>query len=539
MTKWFTNAIVYGIDVKVFYDSNGDGIGDFPGLTSKLPYLADLGFNCLWLLPFYPSPLRDNGYDVSDYCNVDPRLGTLDDFKAFVAEAKQHDFRIVVDLVANHSSDEHPWFQAARSDPQSPYRDFYIWADQPPPNTGNTPIFPTVEDSNWHYDEQANAYYWHYFYRFQPDLNHYNPQVREEFRKVMVFWLELGVDGFRIDAAPFVIADKGKAEPEAHPRHDILREMRAFAESINPEVVLLGEANTEPERLGEYFGDGDELNMLFNFMLDSYLFLVLAREGAEELREFLQNLPEKPPNTQWLNFLRNYDELSLERLTESEREEVFQVFAPEEHMRAYNRGIRRRLAPLLNNDRRHLELAFSLLFSLPGAPAVMYGDEIGMGDDLSLPERDAVRTPMQWTNEPNGGFSTAPAEKLFRPVIRKGEFSPAYVSVEAQLSDPEALIHWVKRLIDCYKTLPELSKGKLHLIRADESAVMVHACEWEGKTTIALHNLNEYPCRVHCEFEGYDIEHFDDAFDDQPYEHVSWSEIELQPYGYRWLVSRR
>jgi maltose alpha-D-glucosyltransferase / alpha-amylase len=539
MTEWFKDAIIYGIDVKVFFDSNGDGIGDFPGLTSKLPYLADLGFNCLWLLPFYPSPLRDNGYDVSDFYNVDPRLGTLEDFKAFVAEAKRLQFRLIVDLVANHSSDQHPWFQSARRDPQSPYRDYYIWVDQPPPNTGNTPIFPTVEESNWRYDETAKAYYWHYFYRFQPDLNHLNPSVQEEFRRVMAFWLELGVDGFRIDAAPFVIAHKGTEKPRENPRHDILREMRAYAENINPEVVLLGEANTEPERLGEYFGQGDELNMLFNFLLDSYLFLVLAREEAEELREFLQKLPPKPENAQWLNFLRNHDELSLERLTEAEREEVYKVFAPEEHMRVYNRGIRRRLAPMLKGDRRHLELAFSLLFSLPGAPAVLYGDEIGMGDDLSLHERDAVRTPMQWSTLPNGGFSAAPSEKLLRPVISQGDFSYKHVNVEAQLSDPEAIVHWVKRLIECYKTLPELSHGQLHLIRADDTAVMVHACTWEGKTTIALHNLNEHPCRVHCHFDGYDITQFDDAFDDQPYAHVGGAEIELHPYGYRWLVSRR
>lgn len=540
MTYWYKDVVVYGIDVKVFCDSDGDGFGDFQGLTEKLDYLSDLAIDCLWLLPFYPSPLRDNGYDVIDYCDVDSRLGTLDDFRAFIAAAKQRNMRVLVDLVANHTSSEHPWFQSARQDRQSPYRDYYVWADEPPLNTGNSPVFPDQEDSNWTYDEAAKAHYWHYFYRHQPGLNHRNPDVREEFRKIIAFWLALGVDGFRVDAAPMMIAAKGTENPFGDSRHDILREMRAYAESINPEVVLLAEANTEPERLDEFFGSrahADEMNMLFNFLLNGYIFLVLARSEAEQLHEFLRVLPHTPENGQWLNFLRNHDELDLSRLTEAERHDVFTAFAPDPSMRAYNRGIRRRLAPMLDGDRRRLELAFSLLFSMPGTPLLMWGDEIGMGDDLSLEERESVRTPMQWTREINGGFSSAPPDLLFRPVIDAGNFSYHHVNVAAQQPDKSSFWHWMKRLIQCTHKLTELNHGEIKLIRADESSVLVHASTWEGKTTITIHNLSASPCRVHCHFEGYNLSQFEDVFDDQPYERIEDSTIELHGYGYRWLRS--
>ncbi len=537
---WYNHVIVYGIDVKVFCDSNGDGFGDFRGLTSKLGYLSDLGIDCVWLLPFYPSPLRDNGYDVSNYCDVDPRLGTLEDFKTFIAAAKERGIRVLVDLVANHTSSDHPWFQSARADRHSPYHDYYVWVEEPPPNTGNAPVFPDKEDSNWTYDEVVKAHYWHYFYHHQPGLNHHNPKVREEFQKIMAFWLELGVDGFRIDAAPMMIANKGAVNPHENPRHDILREMRVYAETINPNVVLLAEANTEPERLHEFFGShahADEMNMLFNFLMNCYIFLVLARKEAEQLHEFLRILPHTPENGQWLNFLRNHDELDLSRLSDDEQKDVFQAFAPEPHMRAYNRGIRRRLAPMLNGDRRRIELAFSLLFSMPGTPLLMWGDEIGMGDDLSLEERESVRTPMQWSSEANGGFSCAPTEKLFRPVIDEGDFSYKQINVNAQQGDSNSVWHWMKRLIQCTHDLPELNHGDLQLIRADDSSILVHACTWEGKTTITIHNLSESPCRVHCHFENYDLTQFEDVFDDQPYQRVEDSVIEMHGYGYRWLRS--
>jgi maltose alpha-D-glucosyltransferase / alpha-amylase len=537
---WYKDVTVYGIDVKVFCDSNGDGIGDLPGLTSKLDYLHELGINCVWLLPFFPSPLRDNGYDVTEFCEVDPRLGTLDDFRAFIAAAKAREIRVLIDLVANHTSIDHPWFQEARRDKNSKYRDYYIWADEPP-DVEPVIVFPSVEDSNWAYDEAAGAYYLHYFYSHQADLNYENPAVREEIEKALKFWLDLGVDGFRIDAAPFLISRKGEQDPLKNPHHNWLREMRAYAEAINPEVVLLGEANLEPEDLDEFFGDpghADEMNMLFDFLLNCYIFLVLAREEAAELHEFLQILPHTPENGQWLNFLRNHDEIDLSRLTEDEQKDIFAAFGPEPEMQAYNRGIRRRLAPMLGNDRRRLELAFSLLFSMPGTPLFMWGDEIGMGDDLSLEEREAVRTPMQWSDEPNGGFSTAPPEKLFRPVIDRGEFSYKKVNVAAQQADKESFWHWVRKLIDCTRELEELNHGEIKLIKADGSSILIHALTWKDHTTIAIHNLSAERCKVEAKFDGYDLSAFDDVFDDKPYEHAEGSEIELNGYGYRWLRHR-
>lgn len=535
---WYTDVTVYGIDVKVFRDSNGDGFGDFPGLTSKLDYLSDLGINCVWLLPFFPSPLRDNGYDVSDFFNVDPRLGTLDDFKAFIGDAKKRKIRVLIDLVANHTSIDHPWFQEARRDKNSKYRDYYVWADAPPEDVEPVIVFPGVEDSNWAYDEAAGAYYFHYFYSHQADLNYENPAVRKEVERALKFWLDLGVDGFRIDAAPFLISRKGESDPLKDPNHKRLREMRTFAEAINPEVVLLGEANLEPEYLDEFFGDpdhADEMNMLFDFRLNCYLFLVLAREEAADLHEFLEILPHTPDNGQWLNFLRNHDEIDLSRLTKAEQKDIFAAFGPAPEMQAYGRGIRRRLAPMLGNDRRRLELAFSLLFSMPGTPLFMWGDEIGMGEDLSLKERESVRTPMQWSDEPNAGFSTASAEKLFRPVIEELEFGYKNVNVEKQMADKESLWHWMRRLIDCTRELEELNHGEIKLIKADESSILIHASTWKTHTTIAIHNLSAEPCTAHAEFDGYDLSEFEFEFGDKEYDRPQDAKIRLDGYGYCWL----
>lgn len=535
---WYTDVTVYGIDVKVFCDSNGDGMGDFPGLTSKLDYLTELGINCVWLLPFFPSPLRDNGYDVADFCNVDPRLGTLAEFKAFIKAAKKRKIRVLIDLVVNHTSIDHSWFQEARKDKNSEYRDYYIWADEPPKNVEPVIVFPPIETSNWAHDEAAGAYYFHYFYSHQADLNHANPAVRREVEKAMKFWLDLGVDGFRIDAAPFVISQKGKKDPLKNRHHEWLREMRAYAEKINPEVVLLAEANLEPDQLDEFFGDrnnSDEMNMLFNFLLNCYLFLVLARQEAEQLHEFLQVLPQTPDNGQWLNFLRNHDEVDLSRLTKTEQRDVFAAFGPTPEMQAYERGIRRRLTPMLGNDRRRLELAFSLLFSMPGTPMFMWGDEIGMGDDLSLEEREAVRTPMQWSDEANAGFSTASAEKLFRPVIEEREFSYKNVNVEKQMADKNSFWHWMRKLIACTHELEELNHGKIELLKADESAILIHASTWKDSTTITIHNLSDTACTVHADFGKYDISEFEDVFDDKLYEQADGDAIKLNGYGYRWL----
>ncbi|MBI3967644.1 MAG: alpha-amylase family protein, partial [Chloroflexi bacterium] len=407
---WYKNAVFYEVDVEMFYDSNGDGVGDLQGLIRRLDYVVDLGVTCLWLSPFYVSPNRDNGYDIVDYCAVDPRLGTLDDFAALVRAAESRGLRVITDLVVNHTSNQHPWFQSARRDLHSPYREYYVWTKNPPPPDPDLKLlFPGVENTTWCYDEVVDAFYWHRFYHHEPDLNNANPSVREEIQKIMGFWLDRGSSGFRVDAAPFMIRKKGIEGTTLDDPHLILREMRAFLSSRRADAVLMAEADGDPNELAAYFGAADEMHLLLNFWLDNFAFLALAREQAEPLSNGLRRLPDKPFAGQWANFLRNLDELDLERLTDSERAEVFRAFAAKARMQIYGRGTRRRLAPMLT-DRRRLELAFSLLFTLPGSPVVVYGDEIGLGEDLSLEERNSVRTPMQWSAERNAGFSTASSE---------------------------------------------------------------------------------------------------------------------------------
>lgn len=418
---WYKNAIIYSLDVETFMDGNGDGVGDFIGLTKRLNYLSGLGVTCLWLLPFYPSPNRDNGYDVMDYYNVDPRLGTLGDFVEFMHQAREHGIRVIIDLVVNHTSDQHPWFQSARADKNSKYRDYYVWSNNPPKDTKDKIVFPGVQEGIWEYDEQAGAYYLHRFYKEQPDLNTANPEVREEIRKILGFWLELGVSGFRIDAAPFLIEPLGIEDAKLEELRSLLPEMREFVSQRRGDAVLLAEANVPPDQIPVYFGDGDKMHMLFNFLLNQYMFLALARKQAAPLIEGLKLLPDSPHIGQWVNFVRHHDELTLDRLTKDKQEEIFAAFAPDENMQIYGHGIRRRLPPMLGGDRRRLELVYSLLFSLPGTPLLRYGEEIGMGDDLSLEGRTSVRTPMQWSSEPNGGFSTAQQDALPQPVISQGE----------------------------------------------------------------------------------------------------------------------
>ena len=414
---WHKGAIVYTIDVETFSDGNGDGIGDFVGLAGKLDYLTGLNVNCVWLQPFYPSPNRDHGYDVSDYYGVHPRFGSLGDFVQFSQAARERGIRIIIDLVVNHTSVDHPWFQEARRDPKSRYRDYYVWNKEKPSDADRGLIFPGQQTSTWTYDEQAGLYYFHRFYQHQPDLNTANPNVRREIERIMTCWLQLGVSGFRVDALPFLTAPKGIAEL-SHYSHEYVVALRQGLSWQQGDAVLLGEANVAPEEVAEYFGEGDRIHMIFNFYVNQYLFLAMARGDASLIRKAYDALPQIPEFCQWANFLRNHDELDLGRLSDSDREEVYRAFAPEENMRIYNRGIRRRLAPMFANERQRLELAHSLLLTLPGTPVLRYGEEIGMGDDLSLQERDSVRTPMQWSDARNGGFSAAPADQLIMPVIR-------------------------------------------------------------------------------------------------------------------------
>jgi len=536
---WYKNAIVYSLDVETFMDSNGDGVGDFPGLTQRLDHLTGLGITCLWLLPFYASPNRDNGYDIKDYYNVDPRLGTLGDFVEFMHQARERGIRVLVDLVINHTSIEHPWFQAARSDPNSHYRDYYVWTDDPSQTEDPSLIaFPTVEDSIWEYDEQAGAYYLHHFYKEQPDLNITNPAVREEIRKIMGFWLQLGVSGFRVDAAPFVIQGVGIEGADPEDLQTALQEMREFVVSRRGDAVLIAEANVAPDQIPVYFGQGNKMHLLFNFLLNQHLFLALARQEATPLQEGLKSLPPIPHNCQWLNFIRHHDELTLDQLSKAHQEEIFAAFAPEETMQIYGHGIRRRLAPMLGGDRRRIELVYSLLLTLPGTPLLRYGCEIGMGDDLSLQGRSSVRTPMQWSTAANGGFSTAAADALVRPVISEGAYSYQRVNVADQQRQPDSLINWMEHAIRLRKQCPEFGSGTWEILETDEPCVFAHCCRGQGTAVVALHNLADRACLA--TLQAKQLQPLVDVLGDHPYEPLKQTDqgsgaIPLEAYGYRWF----
>lgn len=532
---WYKNAIIYSLDVETFMDSDGDGVGDFQGLTNRLDYLSGLGITCLWLLPFYPSPNRDNGYDVTDYYNIDPRLGTLGDFVEFRHQAGERGIRVLIDLVVNHTSDRHPWFLAARSDKNSKYRNYYVWSENPPKTDPEQLIFPDVEDSIWEYDAQANAYYLHHFYKEQPDLNIANPAVREEICKIMGFWLELGVSGFRIDAAPFLIKGIGIEGADPEQIQNFLSEMREFVSSRQSEAVLLAEANVSPDRIPIYFNNGDRMHVLFNFLLNQHLFLALARQESVALRDGLKILPNIPPVCQWLNFVRHHDELTLDCISSAERDEIFAAFAPDKTMQIFGRGIRRRLPPMVGGNRSQIELVYSLLFSLPGTPMLRYGEEIGMGDDLSLEGRGSVRTVMQWSDAPNGGFSTAASDALARPAIADGEYGYKKVNVAAAQRDRDSLINWMDRAIRIRKQCPELGRGNWHILETDSPSVFAHCCDLEGRTVIAIHNLADKPCTATLKPHKYT--HLFDLFGDRLYESLDETllSIPLEAYGYRWF----
>jgi maltose alpha-D-glucosyltransferase / alpha-amylase len=536
---WYKNAVLYCLEVGTFADGNGDGIGDFRGLANRLPYLAGIGVTGIWLLPFYPSPRRDDGYDIQDYYGVDPRFGTLGDFVDFVRQAGEFGMRVIVDLVVNHTSDQHPWFRAARSDPASPYRDWYIWSKRKPPDAASGVVFPGVQKTTWTYDRQARAYYFHRFYDFQPDLNVGNPAVREEIERVMGFWLQLGVTGFRIDAAPFIIEDKrqgGVAGPE---QYGWLTEFRRFLSWRRGDAMTLAEANVPPNEMLNFFGNGDRMNLLFDFWTNMHLFLAVAREDARPLVEAFRKLPPLPPTAQWANFLRNNDEMDLGRLSDEDREACFQAFAPDPSMRLYGRGIRRRLAPMLQGDRRRLELMKSLLFTLPGTPVIRYGEEIGMGEDLTLPERDAIRTPMQWSAEANGGFSPVASDRLVRPMIREGEYRFERVNVAAQRLAPSSFLNWTERAIRTRKETPEFGWGEMRFLRTDNPAVMAHACTWQGQTVVAVHNFSRASVSVKVDWPdgSRELQHLfgRELHDVLP---PSLDMLDLDGYDYRWLRVR-
>jgi len=532
---WYRNAVIYCLDVEKYMDCNGDGIGDIEGLSRRLDYLAGVGVTCVWLQPFYPSPNRDNGYDVSDYYGIHPRHGHLGDFVELMNHAHALGIRVIVDLVVNHTSIEHPWFRAARQDPCGRHGQYYVWAEERPSDHDSGIVFPGVQTTNWTWDDEAKRYYFHRFYEFQADLDTHNPYVRDEIKQIMGFWLELGVSGFRMDAVPFMIEHKGAGVKPAQD-FGLLRDMRDFLQWRARDAVMLAEANVLPEESMKYFGEhGSGIQMMLNFWVNQHLFYALATEDAGALAKALNDTKLRPPNAQWVNFLRSHDELDLGRLSRAQRQKVFDAFGPDESMQLYDRGIRRRLAPMLGNDRRRLELAFSLLFALPGTPMMQYGDEIGMGDDLSLPERECARTPMQWTSEHQAGFSTA--SSVVRPVISDPVYGYRSVNVADQQRDPNSLLSWTERVIRVRRECPALSSGEFEVMDVGQREILALKYVWRGVSMITLHNLSDRERCIELRVDEPRGELLADAFGDRHSRarEAGAHRIVLEPYGYRWF----
>ena len=533
---WYKNAIVYCLSVGTYLDTNADGIGDFQGLLRRLDYLQGLGVTAIWLLPFQPTPDRDDGYDVSDYYGVDPRYGSLGDFVEFTQGCRQRGLRILIDLVVNHTSDQHAWFQKARKDPKSKYRDWYVWSKKKPRNANKGMVFPGVQKSTWNYDDVAKAWYFHRFYDFQPDLNTSNPEVQAEILKIMGFWLQLGVSGFRMDAVPFVISAKGPNVRRPVENYDMLRMLREFLTWREGDAIILAEANVIPHVDMNYFGtSGERLQMMFNFEVNQHLFYALASADTRPLIKALQTTKPRPATAQWAQFLRNHDELDLGRLTKKQRDAVFAAFGPEPNMQLYKRGIRRRLAPMMQGDRRRLELAYSLMMTLPGTPVFRYGDEIGMGDNLDLPERNCARTPMQWSNEPRAGFTESDRPVL--PVISQGAYGFEHVNVAAQKRDPNSLMDWTERMIRMRKEVPEIGWGDFSIIPTGKPEVLAIHYDWRNNSVLFVHNLSAVPTEVEFGSAGkvdgqlVNLLASDHSTPDASGKHC----ILLEPYGYRWF----
>jgi maltose alpha-D-glucosyltransferase / alpha-amylase len=492
---WYKNGVFYCLSVGTYMDANGDGVGDFKGLLRRLDYLDGLGITAIWLMPFQPSPGKDDGYDIADYYGVDPRYGTLGDFVEFTHGCRQRGIRVIIDLVVNHTSDAHPWFRDARSSKDSPYRDWYVWADKKPANADKGMVFPGVQKSTWTRDKEAKAWYFHRFYDFQPDLNTSNPLVQAEILKIMGFWIQLGVSGFRMDAVPFIIATKGAKVRTPVEQYDMLRSFREFLQWRQGNAIILAEANVLPETDMEYFGDdGDRMHMMFNFYVNQNLFYALASADSRPLAKALKATKPRPATAQWGLFLRNHDELDLGRLTKAQRDVVFRKFGPDKNMQLYDRGIRRRLAPMLGGDRRRLELAYSLMCTLPGTPVIRYGDEIGMGDNLDLPERNCARTPMQWSTKPQAGFTES--DKPCAPVIDKGPYGFEHVNVAKQRRDPNSMLNWTERIIRMRKEVPEIGWGDFKVIAARDPAVLIIRYDWRNNSVLFVHNLDEKPREI-------------------------------------------
>ncbi len=537
---WYKDAIVYETHVKAFFDADGDGVGDFAGLVEKLDYLERLGITCLWLLPFFPSPLRDDGYDVADYRDVNPSYGTLDGFRRLVDEAHQRGIAILIELVVNHTSDRHPWFERARrSPPGSPERDYYVWSDTDRRFQGTRIIFTDTERSNWTFDEVAGAYYWHRFFSHQPDLNFDNPRVLEEVLGILRFWAGLGVDGFRLDAVPYLVEREGTSCENLPETHAVLRKIRAALDAEYPGLVLLAEANQWPWDVRPYFGEGDECHMAFHFPLMPRIFMSLRLEDSEPIADILRRTPAIPESCQWGLFLRNHDELTLEMVTEDERDYMVLAYARDPLARL-NLGIRRRLAPLVDNARRRIELLNSLLFSMPGTPIIYYGDEIGMGDDVLRPDRDGVRTPMQWSGGANAGFSTADPAALYAPPITDPVYGYAAVNVQRQLEDPSSLFHWMRNLVRLRKQFRVFGRGTLEFVGASNRKVLAYVRRWGEDTVLCVANMSRHTQPVELDLSAFDGATPVEMLGFTPFPRVGTAPyfLSLAGYGFAWFELR-
>ncbi len=533
---WYKDAIFYEVYVRGFFDSNGDGNGDLRGLIDKLDYLRELGVDCLWLMPIYASPLKDDGYDIADFFRIHPTLGVVEDFTALTEAAHARGIRIIADLVLNHTSDQHPWFQEARRDPSSPRHDYYVWSDTNQKYADTRIIFKDTETSNWTWDPVARQYYWHRFYSHQPDLNYDNPEVHREILNVIAFWLDRGIDGFRVDAIPYLYEREGTNCENLPETHAFCREMRRFVDARYPGTLLLAEANQWPRDLLPYFGEGDEFHMAFNFPLMPRMYMAIRREQSWPLIEIMDQIPHIPPACQWALFLRNHDELTLEMVTDDERDYMYREYAKDPRMRL-NLGIRRRLAPLMENDRRQIELLHSLLLTLPGSPVLYYGDEIGMGDNIYLGDRNGVRTPMHWTGDRNAGFSRADPSQLYQAVLLDPLYHYQASNVEAQLRSPTSLLWSLRRLIRVRKKNPVFGRGTLKFVPCENHRVVAYLREHQGQAVLVVNNLSSQAQPAELDLRNFrdrvPVELFgNQAFpriEDRPYF------LSLNPHSYFWF----
>jgi maltose alpha-D-glucosyltransferase/alpha-amylase len=534
--RWYQKAVFYELSVRGFHDGNDDGFGDFTGLIDKLDYLEWLGVDCLWLLPFYQSPLRDGGYDVSDFFSILPEYGSIGDAALFLEEAHARGIRVIADLVVNHTSDQHPWFQESRSSKDNPKADWYVWGDDPNRWSEARIIFLDTEPSNWTWDPQREQYYWHRFFAHQPDLNFDNPEVQEAILEVMRFWLDLGLDGFRLDAVPYLFERDGTNGENLPETHEYLKRIRKEVDDKYPGAVLLAEANQWPADVVDYYGDGDEFHMCFHFPVMPRMYMAVRREQRYPLTEILAQTPEIPDGCQWGIFLRNHDELTLEMVTDEDRDYMWSEYAGDPRMKL-NLGIRRRLFPLIDNDLRKAELLHAMLFSLPGSPVMYYGDEIGMGDNIYLGDRDGVRTPMQWTPDRNGGFSKADFARLYLPPVLDPVYGYQAVNVEAQLRDPSSMLQWVKRMLDVRKQHPVFGQGTFEVLGAENPSVFAFTRRLDDDVVLCVYNLSRFaqPCELHlAQYQGWTPH---ELLGRVPFPRVGELPyfVTLAPYGYFWF----